>query len=190
MVKILLVRAGSTDFDEQGRIKGTLDIPLSETRAGAGRPADRRAARDDDRPSVRLAVPIGPANGRIAGRRPQAEGQDARRAAESRPRPVARQADRRGSRQSAQGVPPASGPSRDGLPAAGRAGGDAAGTCASLVSRLLRKHRSGTVAIVVPEPMATFVRAALSAGRTGRSVESRVRSRRLANDRHPRKSRR
>jgi len=30
MVQILLVRPGSTDFDEQGRIKGTLDIPLSE----------------------------------------------------------------------------------------------------------------------------------------------------------------
>ena len=30
MVRIFLVRPGSTDFDEQGRIKGTLDIPLSE----------------------------------------------------------------------------------------------------------------------------------------------------------------
>jgi len=30
MVSILLVRPGSTDFDEQGRIKGTLDIPMSE----------------------------------------------------------------------------------------------------------------------------------------------------------------
>lgn len=30
MLHILLVRPGSTDFDEQGRIKGTLDIPLSE----------------------------------------------------------------------------------------------------------------------------------------------------------------
>ena len=30
MPRILLVRPGSTDFDEQGRIKGTLDIPLSE----------------------------------------------------------------------------------------------------------------------------------------------------------------
>jgi probable phosphoglycerate mutase len=29
MTRILLVRSGSTDFDEQGRIKGTLDIPLS-----------------------------------------------------------------------------------------------------------------------------------------------------------------
>ncbi len=33
MVSIILVRPGSTDFDEQGRIKGTLDIPLSKTGA-------------------------------------------------------------------------------------------------------------------------------------------------------------
>ena len=33
MVQILLVRACSTDFDEQGRIKGTLDIPLSDVGA-------------------------------------------------------------------------------------------------------------------------------------------------------------
>ena len=30
MVQYLIIRPGSTDFDEQGRIKGTLDIPLSE----------------------------------------------------------------------------------------------------------------------------------------------------------------
>ena len=30
MLKILLIRPGVTDFDEQGRIKGTLDIPLNE----------------------------------------------------------------------------------------------------------------------------------------------------------------
>ena len=30
MVRIILIRPGSTDFDEQGRIKGTLDIPLSK----------------------------------------------------------------------------------------------------------------------------------------------------------------
>jgi len=29
MLRIFLVRPGSTDFDEQGRIKGTLDIPLN-----------------------------------------------------------------------------------------------------------------------------------------------------------------
>jgi probable phosphoglycerate mutase len=31
MVKLILVRPGSTDFDLQGRIQGTLDIPLSES---------------------------------------------------------------------------------------------------------------------------------------------------------------
>lgn len=31
MQKIILIRPGSTDFDEQGRIKGTLDVPLNET---------------------------------------------------------------------------------------------------------------------------------------------------------------
>src|ERR1041384_7578731 len=30
MVHIVLIRPGSTDFDTQGRIQGTLDIPLSE----------------------------------------------------------------------------------------------------------------------------------------------------------------
>ena len=30
MVEILLIRPGQTDFDEQGRIKGSLDIPLNE----------------------------------------------------------------------------------------------------------------------------------------------------------------
>jgi broad specificity phosphatase PhoE len=33
MVQFLIIRPGSTDFDEQGRIKGTLDIPLSEVGA-------------------------------------------------------------------------------------------------------------------------------------------------------------
>lgn len=30
MLRIILIQPGATDFDEQGRIKGTLDIPLSE----------------------------------------------------------------------------------------------------------------------------------------------------------------
>lgn len=34
MARFVLIRPGSTDFDEQGRIKGTLDIPLNERGAG------------------------------------------------------------------------------------------------------------------------------------------------------------
>ena len=30
MVQIVLIRPGSTDYDEQGRIQGTLDIPLND----------------------------------------------------------------------------------------------------------------------------------------------------------------
>lgn len=33
MLTVLLIRSGLTDFDEQGRIKGTLDIPLNDTGA-------------------------------------------------------------------------------------------------------------------------------------------------------------
>ena len=33
MLRLIIVRPGSTDFDEQGRIKGTLDVPLSESGA-------------------------------------------------------------------------------------------------------------------------------------------------------------
>src|SRR5438093_9160443 len=30
MLTVILIRPGSTDFDEQGRIQGTLDVPLNE----------------------------------------------------------------------------------------------------------------------------------------------------------------
>jgi probable phosphoglycerate mutase len=42
MVRIILVRPGATDYDQQGRIKGTLDIPLNE----AGSDQVRRAAQE------------------------------------------------------------------------------------------------------------------------------------------------
>ena len=34
MTQIALIRTGSTDYDEQGRIAGTLDIPLCHNGAG------------------------------------------------------------------------------------------------------------------------------------------------------------
>ncbi len=42
MIQLLLVRPGSTDFDDQGRIQGTLDIPLSD----AGRQQASKTAED------------------------------------------------------------------------------------------------------------------------------------------------
>src|SRR5262245_16633960 len=40
MVQLILIRPGSTDYDQQSRIQGTLDIPLSE----AGRKEASQAA--------------------------------------------------------------------------------------------------------------------------------------------------
>ncbi len=34
MLRFILIRPGATDFDEQGRIKGSLDIPLNESGEG------------------------------------------------------------------------------------------------------------------------------------------------------------
>ena len=49
MVQILLIRPGTTEYDQQGRVQGTLDIPLCEDGRqevendgrGVARPADR-----------------------------------------------------------------------------------------------------------------------------------------------------
>ena len=30
MLKVLLIRTGATEYDSQGRVQGTLDVPLSE----------------------------------------------------------------------------------------------------------------------------------------------------------------
>jgi probable phosphoglycerate mutase len=47
MVRFVLIRPGSTDFDEQGRIQGTLDIPLSSRGASeAARIAEELKGQD------------------------------------------------------------------------------------------------------------------------------------------------
>ena len=49
MVQIVLIRPGSTDYDQQGRIQGTLDVPpdgsVDEMQPGDGSTTDRRPGR-------------------------------------------------------------------------------------------------------------------------------------------------
>jgi broad specificity phosphatase PhoE len=162
MVQMIVVRAGSTDFDEQGRIKGTLDIPLSETGQGqVGRligelhemPIDHifaspcRSARQtadllavDHKLKVKTLDELqnldhGLWHGKLI---------DEVRVGQPK---VFRQL---------QDHPETV------CPPQGEPVGAAVERVRSLVSRLLRKHRSGTVAIVVPEPLATVVHAILS----------------------------
>src|SRR6266700_193174 len=104
MVQMLVVQAGSTDFDEQGRIKGTLNIPLSE--AGQGQVGRLIAEVSIGQPKVFRQL-------------------------QDHPETV--------------------------CPPQGEPVGTALERVRLLISRLLRKHRSGTVAIVVPEPLASFV---------------------------------
>lgn len=167
MVQIVVVRAGSTEFDEQGRIKGTLDIPLSESGVSqvgrlvgelhevplthiytspllsAKQTAEALAA--DHRLKIKTLDELqnldhGLWHGKLI---------DEVRVSQPR---VFRQL-----QEHPETV----------CPPQGEPVGAALDRIRELLSRLLRKHRSGTVAIVVPEPIATFVRAALSQGQLG-----------------------
>jgi len=167
MVQMLLVRAGSTDFDEQGRIKGTLDIPLNE--AGQGQVAKLIG----DLHTVEIAhLYCSPC--RAAQQTAEALGADHRMKPKvldelqnldhglwhgklidevriSQPR-VFRQL---------QEHPETVCPPR------GEPVGHALERVRGVITRLVRKHRTGTVALVVPEPLASLVRATLSQGELG-----------------------
>src|SRR5438067_1195363 len=161
MVQMLVVRSGATEFDEQKRIKGTLDIPLSEAGQGqvgrlitdlhgttithiyaspcrsAQQTAEVLAA--DHKLKVKTLDELqnldhGLWHGKLI---------DEVRV--SQPKVFRQLQDHPETVCPPQGEPV----------------GEALERVRAAVSRLLRKHRSGTVAIVVPEPLASFVRFAL-----------------------------
>ena len=167
MVQILVVRAGSTDFDEQGRIKGTLDIPLSE--AGLSQvghliaelhktPIDHvygspcRSAQQtaellaaDHRLKLKTVDDLQNLNHGLW------HGKLIDEVRVNQPK-VFRQL-----QEHPETV----------CPPQGEPVGAALDRVRGLISRLLRKHRSGTVAIVVPEPLATMVAVVLRQGELG-----------------------
>lgn len=156
-----VVRACSTDFDEQGRIKGTLDIPLSETGQGQVgrlvgdlhelkiqaiyaspcRSAQQTAAAlaTDHKLKVKTLDELqnldhGLWHGKLV---------DEVRV--SQPKVFRQLQDHPETVCPPQGEPV----------------GAAAERVRLLLTRLVRKHKSGAIAVVVPEPIASFVRAAL-----------------------------
>jgi len=162
MVHILVVRAGSTEFDEQGRIKGTLDIPLSP--AGQVQ-VDRLIAELHDTPIDHLysspcRCALQTAEVLAVDHRLRTKtlddlqnldhglwhGKLVEEVRVNQPRVFRQLQDHPETVCPPQGEPV----------------GLALERVQTLISRLLRKHRSGTVAIVVPEPLASFVRAFLS----------------------------
>jgi broad specificity phosphatase PhoE len=162
MVQILVVRAGSTEFDEQGRIKGTLDIPLSP---GGQAQVDRLIAELHDTPIEHLysspcrcaqqTAEVLAADHRLRIKTLDDlqnldhglwHGKLVEEVRVNQPRVFRQLQDHPETVCPPQGEPV----------------GVALERVQALISRLLRKHRSGTVAIVVPEPLTSFVRAFLS----------------------------
>src|SRR5205807_4562754 len=167
MVQMLVVRAGATEFDEQGRIKGTLDIPLSDAGQGqVGRLiADMHATTINHiyaSPcrSARQTAELLAADHKLKVKTINElqnldhglwHGKLVDEVRVSQPKVFRQLQDHPETVCPPQGEPV----------------GAAVERVRTLVSRLLRKHRSGTVAIVVPEPLATFLHAILSHSELG-----------------------
>src|SRR5262245_4775626 len=163
MVQILLVRACSTDFDEQGRIKGTLDIPLNEV--GQGQATRLVADLHDTEISHFYASPCRSAQQTAEALaadhklRPKSlddlqnldhglwHGKLIDEVRVSQPKVFRQLQDR----------------PETVCPPQGEAVGAALERVRTLVARLIRKHRKGTIAVVVPEPLASLVSSALGA---------------------------
>lgn len=175
MIRIALIRPGSTAFDEEGRIKGCLDIPLSE----GGRQQARQVASE-------LATQIG-----FATNQPPlaavyaAPCQSAQATAEiiadvcrARLRTVdcmvnvnhglwqgkliddVRRLQPKVYRQ-IQDFPEAF------SPPGGETLDDAQSRIRKSLSKLVKKHRNGFIALVVPDPLASLARQLLVAGELG-----------------------
>lgn len=164
MLRIILIQPGSTDFDEQGRIKGSLDIPLSY--AGS---CQVKQVVTDLVPQKLDAVYTSPAQSAVQTATALAHGRGLRVKRVSglrnlnqglwhgklidevrlnQPR-IYRQC-----RQHPEAICP---PEGEAISAAQR-------RMQRAVARITRKHRQGTLAIVIPEPLYSITRSYLRGG--------------------------
>lgn len=162
MKRILLIRSGSTDFDEQGRIKGTLDIPLSfEGTAQIARLVDELSATPIDhlyaspcRCAIQSADVIAKARKLKVKKLDELQnldhglwhGKRIDEVKQSQPK-VYRQL-----QEHPETV----------CPPQGEPVGAAFDRVRAALTKLLKKHKSGTIALVVPEPISSIVRSVLA----------------------------
>ena len=167
MVQMYVVRACSTEFDEQGRIKGTLDIPLSET--GRGQVGRLVGDLHQQRFQAIYASPCGSAQETAAALAADHQlkaktldelqnldhglwhGKLVDEVRVSQPKVFRQLQDHPETVCPPQGEPV----------------GAAVERVRALVSRLARKHKSGAIALVAPEPVASFLRVALGQAEFG-----------------------
>ena len=162
MLRIILVRPGTTDFDRQGRIKGTLDIPLNPQGAEE---AARVAAELLDEHVEAVCTAPGLASRETASVIARTLGLKAKRVDRLRNLDLGLwqgklieevkkkqpKIYRRWQEHPETVCPPE-----------GEMIGDAMRRVRSALDKLLRKHRSGTVVLVVSEPLARLVRCQLT----------------------------
>jgi broad specificity phosphatase PhoE len=159
MLRIILVRPGTTDYDHQGRIQGTLDIPLNEQGAAEAKSLAEQLRGENielvyasgARPALESAEVIATALGVKLKRLDQMENldhglwqgmliDDVRR---KHPKVY-----RQWQEQPESVCPP------DGEMLA-----QAEERVRSAISKLTKRHRDGVIAVVLPEPLASLMRA-------------------------------
>lgn len=167
MLRIALVRPGATDFDEQGRIQGTLDIPLNE-----------QGRLQVERMSGELA-PLEIDTVYCSQSQPAAE--TAELLGEALPAKVKQLSNMQNLDQGLwQGMlvedvrlkqPKVYRQWQDQpdciCPPEGEMLSAARNRVNATLSKLIKKHRSGTIAVVAPEPLASLVRCCLGCGELG-----------------------
>lgn len=167
MLKIFLVRPGSTEFDEQGRIKGCLDIPLSSAgRQQVERVAEELREYDIDRiytapcQSAQQTAEIIAKNGKVRVKVLDGiqnldhglwHGKLIEELKATQPKIFRRFADH----------PEAT------CPPQGETLQLARERVLKSLQKLIRKHRNGKIVLVVPDPMATIVRSILASRDVG-----------------------
>ena len=164
MLRIVLIQPGSTDFDEQGRIKGSLDLPLSVN--GAGQVARTAQQLADEPIEVIYASPN------------QSAIQTAETIAENRKVRVRRLEKLRNIdhglwhgkliEEVKQNQPKIYRQGQENPTAfcapEGESVAMARQRAQAVVNKLFKKHKSGTVALVAPEPLASVLRGLLQDG--------------------------
>lgn len=167
MVRILLIRSAATDFDEQGRIKGTLDLPLSDvgTAQAERLTAEVQGVQFDLLYSSPCRCAVETANRLATSRRMKVKqladfqnvdhglwhGKLVDELKQTQPRMY------RQLQEHPETV----------CPPEGEPLGMAQARVKVAVDRLLRKHRSGTIALVLPEPLFSLAQHILAPGELG-----------------------
>lgn len=167
MLEIILIRPGATDYDKNGRIQGTLDIPLNaDGHREVAREIEQLRDRgleliytSDSEPAAPTAEAIASALGvrlkRLEGMHNLDlglwQGMLADEIKRKHPRVYRQWQD-----QPETVCPPG-----------GEMLSDAQARALACLKRLLKKHRAGVVGLVLPEPLASIVRGVLDHGQIG-----------------------